>query len=191
MSAAPFRTARLARRAHGLTLLELLIGVSMLAILLALAAPDFGGWIRAYRLTLQTSDFSASLAYARSEALKRGTRVGMCKSAAPTAAVPACSTSGNWAAGWLVYVDHVHLAGNTAGVIDGPDTVLRIGEPLQGASVAADNNLANWLAYTPDGLAVAGGGSAAGTFRLCQGTKGQALVLNIVGRVTTSKVDCT
>jgi type IV fimbrial biogenesis protein FimT len=188
MTPAPCRNTR---RVHGLTLLELLIGVAMLAILLALAAPEFGSWIRSYRLALQSSDLTASLAYARSEAVKRGTRVAMCKSAAPTASAPACSTSGSWAAGWLVYVDNVHVAGNNPGVIDGADAVLRIGEPLAGAAISAPANLANWLAYTPDGLAVSGGGSAAGALRLCQGDMGQEITLNNVGRVATSKVDCS
>ena len=179
------------RRAHGLTLLELLIGVAMLAILLALAGPEFGSWIRSYRLALQTGDFTASLAYARSEAIRRGTRVAICKSNEPTAAVPKCNKGNNWEKGWLVYVDNVHLAGNKAGEVDGPDTVLRIGEPLAGAQVKADGHLKAWIAYTPDGLAVAEGGSAAGSFKFCQGDTGQEITLNIVGRVATSKVDCS
>lgn len=177
-------------RARGLTLVELLIGISMLSILVALAAPDFGGWLRSYRLTLQSNDFTSALAYARSEAVRRGTRVALCKSANPLAPNPACTTAGSWTAGWLVFADNVHVAGNAAGTVDGTDTVLRIGEAMQGAAITADANLGNWMAYTPDGLALSGGGSAAGNIKLCQGRSAQTVTLNTVGRVSTAKSTC-
>ncbi len=186
----PAHPASPRRPAPGLTLIEVLIGLALAAILLAQAGPDLRGLLAGYRLSGQGSALSQALAYAKSEAVTRGIRVTVCTSAAPTAAYPACSSGAGWAAGWLVFVDNVQTAGNAPGLVDGADTVLRIGEPLRGATVSAAANLAGWVAFSPDGLALASGGSPVGSIVLCQGGKGHSVVLNNVGRVTTSSGGC-
>lgn len=175
---------------RGLTLIELLIGLALATILLAQAAPDLRGWMSGYRLSAQGSALGQALAYARSEAVTRGIRVSICTSANPTAAQPGCSGEAGWAAGWLVFVDNMQVAGNVAGSIDGDDLVLRIGEPMLGAQVSASSNLARWLAYTPDGLSLASGGSSVGSFLICQSSKGQRVTLNNLGHATIEATGC-
>jgi type IV fimbrial biogenesis protein FimT len=134
---------------HGLTLLEVLIGLVLLGIVLAMAAPGFDDLMGRTRLATQTSALTSSLSYARSEAIRRGSRVTVCKSADPNAATPACSTTANWADGWLVFADNV-AAGGSLGVLDSGDTLLRIGEPLPNAKVSAAPALANWVSFASD-----------------------------------------
>ena len=177
-------------RGHGLTLIEVLIGLALATILMVQAVPDLRGWLSGYRLSAQASALSQALAYARSEAVTRSQRVTVCSSANPLATAPRCNADASWAAGWLVFVDNVQVAGNVAGSIDGDDTVLRIGEPLFAAQVSASSNLAAWLAFTPDGMALASGGSGMGSFLICQSAKGQRVTLNNLGRAASEATRC-
>jgi type IV fimbrial biogenesis protein FimT len=63
-------TARLSRE-RGLTLIELMVTVAVMAIALTIAAPSFSTLLAANRITRQTSDFIGVLNLARSEAVRR------------------------------------------------------------------------------------------------------------------------
>lgn len=77
--------------ARGLTLIELLIVVVLLALLSAVAAPSLGAFTANQRVKALTLDLTSDLLFARSEALKRNATVTL----APR------STS-DWNAGWTV-----------------------------------------------------------------------------------------
>jgi type IV fimbrial biogenesis protein FimT len=78
------------RRSRGFTVTEMLIVVAIMAILAAIAAPYMGDMIRRQRIKTAAFDVFASLAFARSEAIKRNT---------PVTITP---TGGNWAEGWRI-----------------------------------------------------------------------------------------
>lgn len=59
-------------RSRGFTLTELMITVTILAILLGIGVPSFLEFIRNSRVSTQTNEFASALNLARSEALKRG-----------------------------------------------------------------------------------------------------------------------
>jgi len=82
--------ARMRRLAGGFTLVELLIVMSVLAVLLAAGVPQFGEFMRNQRLKSASFDLFSSLVLARSEAITRNTRVTV----APT--------GGAWTNGWTV-----------------------------------------------------------------------------------------
>lgn len=63
------------RAQHGLTLIELLVTMVVIAVLATIAAPSFRGIIVDQRLTNAASAVNQSLWLARSEALKRNTSV--------------------------------------------------------------------------------------------------------------------
>lgn len=179
------------RHRRGLTLVELMIGVSILAVVLALAAPSYRQLGRSTRVVGQASELQGALSYARSESLRRGVRVTVCRSADPEAASPACSSSGSWAGGWLVFVDNVQTAGNVAGVVDGADTVLRVGDAATGSTVTTTGNLGAWLAYSPQGLLRTDGGPAKGAFNFCQAPHGRRVAVSPVGLVSSSEQVCS
>lgn len=81
----------LTRRHHsGVTLIELIVTVAVLAILLSLAAPTFRDLLAAQRIRAAAHSLVSDLVLARSEAVKRG------------ASVTLTPTAGNWADGWRV-----------------------------------------------------------------------------------------
>ena len=91
------RAVAMARQA-GFTLVELMITVAVLAIILAIAAPNFTGLLNGNRLTAQANQIIADLQRARSEALRRNGSVTVCRSINGTTCAGA---AGPWEQ-WLV-----------------------------------------------------------------------------------------
>lgn len=178
------------RSTTGLTLIEILIGLVLVGIVLAQALPDSSAWVARYRVSGQIGTLSAAMAYAKTEAITRGVRVAVCTSSAPTAARPVCSSPGDWTEGWLVFVDNVQRAGNSPGVVDDDDTVLRVGQRLNGATANTPAALRDWVAFTPDGLSLASGGTSIGAIGLCLQHQGRTLNFGSTGLVSTTTGAC-
>lgn len=96
------------------TLIELMITVSIAAIVLAIAIPSFNIQILNHRSIALGEELATSMNYARSEAVKRGTRVSVCASNNGTACI------GTWTDGWIVFVDAAVTDNAAAGVIASP-----------------------------------------------------------------------
>lgn len=86
-------------RQGGVTLVELMITVFVLAILTAIAAPSFRDMMRRGQVRSAGQALLASFAYARSEAVTRGTFVSIC----PSANGSACTDTTGYESGWIVY----------------------------------------------------------------------------------------
>lgn len=93
------------KKSAGFTLVELLVVLSITAILVALAAPSFTQTIRSVNMSSAVNTFLADANYARSEAVRRGGDVIMCRSTNPDAAVPTCATGTAWESGWIIFHD--------------------------------------------------------------------------------------
>ena len=86
---------------RGFTLLELITGLSITAILTATGVPAFNELVQRNRLTTEINTFVSHLHYVRSEAVKRSIRVVMCRSADETS----CSRTQGWQEGWIIFTD--------------------------------------------------------------------------------------
>ena len=95
------RPASTLRKASGLTALDLVITLAIIALLLTTAAPALKDYALNQRMQSALARFHASLAMARSEAINRGGRVVVC----PSAEIAACAESGDWQHGWMVFLD--------------------------------------------------------------------------------------
>jgi type IV fimbrial biogenesis protein FimT len=89
------------KSARGVTLIELLATISVMAILGALAAPSFHNLTLNSERTSTVNSFFHALFLARSEAIKRGQVVTVCKSADGST----CLKDGEWTSGWMVFVN--------------------------------------------------------------------------------------
>jgi prepilin-type N-terminal cleavage/methylation domain-containing protein len=98
----------------GFTLIELMFTVLVLAVLLAFGVPNFRDFLRNSRMAAEANDLLSGLNLTRSEAIKRRAPVTLC------AGTSNCLSSGDFADGWLVFVD---VDGD--GVVDVGEDVLR------------------------------------------------------------------
>ena len=127
---------------HGFNLLELMVGISVLGILLAIGVPSFNEMIRINRLVEQSNGMVGALNYARSEALKRGYRVSACPGSSG-----ACSGGTDWNAGVLVFTDDT----GTTGTIDSSDEVLQSWPPSTNGFVAGGGGSPASITFLPTG----------------------------------------
>ena len=159
--------------ARGVTLIEALVVLALLAILAALAAPAMGQMVAQQRLNATAAEKFGALALARSEAIKQGRRVVLCRAGPEPAPNQRCATNSNainapahqWTAGWLLFAD---LNGN-AQREDG-ETLLRVGSAAPpGVVVVGNMHVARYVSYMPQGhTLLVTGAFQAGTLTLCR-----------------------
>ena len=123
----------------GLTLIELMITLAIAGVLIASAAPSMREFIQNNRSATQTNELQTALSFTRSEAIKQGMSISICKSD------DGAGCGGNWQDGWVVFVDD-----DSDGDLDGDEEILRV----HGALVAG-NSLKYWggdITYASTGL---------------------------------------
>ncbi len=91
---------RLAQRARGVTLIELMATVGIVAILSAVAVPQLGHLQRSTARTTSVNDFMHSVFLARSKAVMTNGVVSICRS---RDSETCATTSTNWETGWIVF----------------------------------------------------------------------------------------
>ncbi len=170
---------------RGFTLTELLIVLAMAAILVAIAVPSYGFLVTSGRLASATNDMLLALHLARSEAIKRGTRVTVCKTSNPDASAPDCDSSAKWEQGWLVFVDR-----GVTGTIDPDDTVLAVHEGIAGWADISAVNFNLYVSYLPTGTSRGSNGLGNDTMKICVAGERRDIIVNTVGRPRVAKGIC-
>ena len=152
------RSTMKCRRASGVTIIELLIVLVIAGIFATLGMPSFTTFIRQIRLSSTMNELAADLYLARSEAIKRNSRVLMCARSSAIATDKSCAAApaaGTWMNGWLICYDansngicdadsasdpnpiRVHAPPSSPIVLTGPAasvTFLPVGNALAGAT---------------------------------------------------------
>ena len=169
------------RALRGFTLIELLVGLAVAALLIGLAVPAYADWIASLQVMHEAQHLAASMNLARSEAIKRGLRVNLCKSANGRQ----CTTGSAWHSGWIMRVD----ADANGQLVSGSD-LLRAWEPLApGVTISANRPVADYVSYTSYGHArMLSGALQIGTLTVC-GRNQTAInvVLSAGGRARIAK----
>jgi type IV fimbrial biogenesis protein FimT len=177
---------------RGFTLVELMVTVAVVAILMAIGAPQLRSFLQKQQVAADMETLKTSLQLTRSEALKHNGRVSMCALATapttPTAATCAASSktgSIDWSLGWLVFVDY-----GTAGFDNTVDSIVKIEQPTHSQTITGTANI---VSFQSNGLSV---GAAGGSFTVSPGTTADALcrklTFNAQGRITLSTFgDCS
>ena len=134
---------------RGLTLVEMMVVVVLLAVIAIMATPTFVAWQVRDRVDARARALVSTLAYARSEALRRGVRVTVCRIDAArqclAAGKPCPNGQADWSCGWAVMVERA-----------GRPSVLRVQPEL--AAVSVTGTLTD-IAFTPPA------GQVIGSFR--------------------------
>jgi type IV fimbrial biogenesis protein FimT len=133
-----------ARRSSGVTLIELLFAIAILAIIVAFAAPSYREAQLTSRLNAIASSLHASVLIARSEAIKANAPTTLCASTDGNT----CDTSDDWEQGWVV--------------LDADGAVIQKRDP-EATGYKVKQGAAADLIFQPIGIS-----STAATFTVCR-----------------------
>lgn len=186
-------SGNLGRRATtGFTMLELLVVLSITAILATVAVPSVRDSLQRNSKESGMLDFMSAISLARSEAVSQSRVVTICRSTNLTACVT--SAGGDWSAGWLVFTDTD--APTVVATKDAADTILKAGLATNTQSIITLKRFDNTsLATTNDFLQFDRDGSlrsyATGVyFKFCDSSNNvanaRAILLSNTGRSALS-----
>lgn len=126
-------------------MIELMVAVTVLAIVLGLGIPAFRELTRNNAVTAAQNSLVTALNVARSEALRRNRPVSVC--ASTDAAT--CATAADWGSGWIAFTDRA-----AAGTVDGGDEVLQTWQPANNQITFTAGGTA-FIQYLPTGMSAA------------------------------------
>ena len=168
-------------RCAAFTLIEALVAVAIAGLLAVMAFPAFHDWLGAYQLANVAKHLAETMTRARTEAVRRGHRVNLCKSVDRRR----CADDGSWDAGFIVFVDVNHN-----GRLDAEEQVLEVEGPApRGISVSGNRPVEDYVSYTGLGQArMLSGALQMGTFVVCRpGQRALHVVLANTGRVRVER----
>lgn len=189
----------------GFTLVEVLVVMAIAAILLAVAMPNFQNIIANTRTSEAANALIGTFDLARTEAVRRGLNVTVCRSTNAEVALPTCAGVGDWADGWFVFVDN----SGVQGVRDAGDNEILYRQ--QGwsaadarshinASVNAPVAFVGAIAYQANGLRLPLAGDPAPPFRFeigyrrgaeaAPGLSPRCLQVTFVGQSIINRAQC-
>jgi len=170
---------------NGVTLIEMMVALAVLAFLITVAIPGFQELFRGNRVVTQANQVLHALALARSEAVKRSAPITICKNNG--ASPPGCSNAANntWESGWIIYAD-----ANGNGAYNAGEEILVEEATAAGYSVRTTNN------YQTVQFLANGTPNFSDTFRVCRPDadtqKSRSVTINVIGRgsVTEGTTAC-
>lgn len=162
----------------GVTLLELLFAISIIAILAALAIPSFAAMARGARLTTAVNQLVGDLHFARSTAITRGTPVVLCLSAD---GIHCAEDVDSPTHKWLIF----QASGTKPGTSEvSAVTPLRVGELPEPITVRGTRSAVTYWPATRAGTTA--------TFHLCHEAapdEGRRVIVSQTGRPRVAEAD--
>ncbi len=177
---------------EGFTLIELIVTLAVAAIVLGIAIPSFNSSILNNKSAALGAEFNTALNLARSEAVKRSSRISIC----PSSDGANCLTASDWAKGWMMFVDGATSDSSTSTSVG---TVLRFWGDLDKRSVMSvkkGSTAISFIRFTSGGL-LARANAADTDPRVveahltgCTGSAKNTLRIRITGMTTVTKTGC-
>ena len=164
-----------ARRCTGHSMTEVLTTLAVAGVVVSGGAPAMQNLVHEQRLTTQVNQLFTELHLARSESIKRGVPVVLCKSSDGVA----CSTTTDWQNGWLVFVDS-----DDDRVVDANEPVIRVQQALAAGTTLRFGTSYRYVYYKPDGAAWPNA-----TFTFCDprgASNARAIIITQSGRARIS-----
>jgi type IV fimbrial biogenesis protein FimT len=126
-------------------MLEILVVVVIVGILSVMAVPDLRAFLHKHRAATQANEFVTDLNLARSEAIRRGARVTICKSADGVD----CASNGEWGQGWMVFEENVVVNARR----EDEEEIIRVrGGKAQTDRLWGNVHVADYVSFLPSGF---------------------------------------
>lgn len=168
---------------RGFTLLELVTTVTVAGILMTVAVPSFFSTQRNSHAAADSNEMVGAFSIARSEAIRRGGRVTVCRSS------DGATCTGSWRDGWIVFTDNAATDATDPPVVG---TVLRVSPPPTGTPTITGGS--EWVRFLPRGYARSKSGTMPVTFTIavkgCTGQQARTVEINGVGRAAAARANC-
>lgn len=174
------------RHPRGFGLLELIITISIIAILAAVALPNFSNLIRSNRAATQANDLVGAINLARNEAISRNRAVTICAASTASGTPTACAAATAWNQGWMIFVDSV-VSNADPGTVAAAN-VLRTGRGDASIAISSD---AAFVRFSSRGEVMA---SAARTLTVkpssnCKPQQPRQINVGLIGRIAVQRLD--
>jgi type IV fimbrial biogenesis protein FimT len=182
-------------QARGFGLVELMITVSMVAILAAIALPSYSSMIRRNRIATQTNDLLSAFNMARNESITRSRGVTLCAADTTGDEPPdACGTATAWSTGWMIFIDDTATLDADPPTAIESENVLRMWRGVEQNTLTVDGDQ-YFVRFNPRGMAASDPAPPI-TFTLkpesnCSNQQQRAITINSLGRSSATKVDCS
>jgi type IV fimbrial biogenesis protein FimT len=141
------------RTSRGITLLEMVSVMAIMAILMTIAIPSYKYVTNSNRIAAEVNGLLGDMQFARGEAIKEGQTVTVCVSNDGAT----CLRNTSWNTGWIVFSDV-----NSDQTVDPNDTVLRVQAAFSGTDTFLANNTISAVTFNREGFASANGTGLAG-----------------------------
>ncbi len=168
---------------NGFTVIELMVTVVIVSILLTMGVPSFINTIEQNKLATEINSLISTLQYARSESVKTGKRITVCRSDDGVD----CGATG-YEDGWIVFEDDVTADGD----LDAGEQLLKVHQALDtNFTLRGNDRFTNFISYLPTGgIANVDPNANQDHFVLCKNnntSKARALFVTSSGRARVSK----
>lgn len=170
---------------RGFTLFELMITMSVMGVLLAVAVPSFISSLSNNTIIIVNNELLSAINLSRSEAIKRNVPVSIC--ATQDSNFNACGAS--WQLGWLVFVNPT---GGTTLSNTATAPLLRIHRINNTAVTLTPSPSVNIITYNGSGFPATGSSNITFTTKAtgCTIDSGRSLAISITGRPVITRVNC-
>lgn len=180
------------KKQKAFTLVELLVTVSVVGVLLALAVPSFNKQVINSRSVALGEDFLGVINLARYEAVKRAKRVSLCASS------DGSTCSGAWNQGYIMFVDEATSDGATSPVLGSTPVIIKVyGKSASGAGIAVTNDATamTFIRYTALGTLARISDSSFPTVIVtrvqgCTADKARTITISLSGLVSVARSNC-
>lgn len=169
-------------RQQGMTLVELMITLAIFAILIGIAAPNFGPVLKKNRVETQLRELGTQMKFARSEAVSVQRTVTICH--LDSGAPPKCDA--NWGQGVTIFYDD-----DTDGELENATDIIRVINEISPnvlSVIDAGGTDQNSMQFDSRGRS-----SIRGTVKICdsggQAKYARALLLELTGMALLSKLN--
>jgi type IV fimbrial biogenesis protein FimT len=182
----------MAFQSKGFTVIELMVAVTVLSVVIAIALPSFTEQVRNNRSITVANEFIDTVSFARAQAVSRPARISICASDDQK------TCTGDWKDGYIVFIDKKATT-DTAVPPEDPDEedilkVIQITKPDVELTASFGETPTDFIRFTSLGtLARISADPLTVKTKItdCKGNYARSIGITLSGQTTASPLDCS